>query len=205
MPFEEVSAAGASQLDHAALEGDDVELWLIRCPPGFDPSELHDRKVDLTREDSTPIGTGSQATGYCLRPIPACESAGVVGVFPSARRKRWLIGKPVTQQFAVSLAPSAVAAAGASSAAPTPLPLVPQVQGLRLRHAFVGAVPPPPAATPAAEGGGRKRAAEESVSGESKKKAKKKSEGGGGGSEAKEPSKKKAKKSGAAVQRSSVA
>ena len=78
MPFEEVSAAGASQLDHAALEGDDVELWLIRCPPGFDPSELHDRKVDLTREDSTPIGTGSQATGYCLRPIPRARAPGLL-------------------------------------------------------------------------------------------------------------------------------
>ena len=186
MPFDSVSAAGASLCDHAALERDDVELWLIRCPPGFDPSELHDRTVDLTQE-ATPLGTGSQATGYCLRPIPAAESSGMVGVFPSAGRKRWMVGKPVAQQFAVSATPSAAAAA-VSSHAPTPLPPVPQVEGLRLRHAFIGGTVPPPAAAPPS----KKRAADEAPPAESKKKKAKKSDG-------KEPGKKKAPKDRKAV------
>ena len=189
MPFDVVSAAGSSQCDHAALEGDDVELWLIRCPPGFDASELHDRTIDLSQE-ATILGSGSQATGYSLRPIPACEGAGVVGVFPSAQRKRWLMGKPLARQFAISR----TAAGAASLVVPESLQTIPQVPGLRLRNASIGSSGPS-ASAPASD---RKRAADEPPPGsEGKKKSKKKSEAkAAAGKEAKaESGKKKAKKS----------
>ena len=184
MPFDPVSAAGTSQCDHASLEGDDVELWLIRCPPGFDTSELHDRSIDLSQA-TTLLGSGSQASGYTLRPIPACEGAGVVGVFPSAQRKRWLLGKPLARQFAISR----TAASAGSSQGPQPLPKIPQVPGLRLRNSSIGSTGPPAAPPPPS----RKRAADEPLpGGEGKKKSKKKSEGKA------ESGKKKAKKSAAA-------
>jgi|TARA_B110000196_G_C20860227_1_gene526983 hypothetical protein len=171
MPFDAVSAAGPSQCDHATLEGDDVELWLIRCPPGFDTAELHERTIDLSQGGPTVLGSGSQASGYSLRPIPAIESAGVVGVFPSAQSKRWLLGKQIARQFAISRTP----AGAASSAGAQRLPTILQVPGQRLRNAAIGSIGNDIVAPPAPS---RKRAAEEPPAGsEGKKKSKKKSEG----------------------------
>ena len=173
MGFESVSAADPSQCDHGTLEGDNIELWLIRCPPGFQASELHDRTIDVSQGLSM-IGEGSQATGYCLRPIPACESAGVVGVFPSARHKRWLLGKPLTRQFAVTLAPQTLVAA--SSEGPRPLPPVARVEGLCMRNALPG-VTHPPVAPKVLESGKRarpKKSEAEAGDEPSKKKKKKK-------------------------------
>ena len=177
MPFDVVSAAGASQCDHATVEGGDVELWLIRCPPGFDASELHERTIDLSQGGATELGSGSQASGYSLRPVPAIESAGVVGVFPSAQRKRWLLGKPLARQFAISRTP----AGAVTSARAERLPTILQVPGQRLRNAAIGRVGDDIVAPPS----NRKRVAEEPAGSEAKKKSKK-SEG-----------KKKAKKSAA--------
>lgn len=189
MPFDAVSAAGSSQCDHATLEGDDVELWLIRCPPGFDAAELHERTIDLSQGGATVLGSGSQASGYSLRPIPAIEGAGVVGVFPSAQRKRWLLGKPLARQFAISRTP----AGAASTVGAQRLPTILQIPGQSLRNAAIGTIGndivAPPAPAPASS---RKRAAEEAPAGsEGKKKSKKKSEGKA------ESGKKKAKKSAA--------
>lgn len=179
MPFESVSAAEDSQCDHRTIESDDVELWLIRVPPNFVPAELHDRTIDLSKE-STALGEGSQATGYCLRSAPAHESAGIVSVFPSTRHKRWLLGKPVTRQLNVTLAP--VAASASLEAAP-PLPRVPCTEGLGLRPAPPGGPAPPATARPAEADGaqpggeGKKRARnkgdKEGKEGGSKKKSKK--------------------------------
>ena len=177
MPFDVVSAAGSSQCDHATVEGGDVELWLIRCPPGFDASELHERTIDLSHGGATELGSGSQASGYSLRPVPAIESAGVVGVFPSAQRKRWLLGKPLARQFAISRTP----AGAVTSARAERLPTILQVPGQRLRNAAIGSVGNDIVAPPSS----RKRVAEEPAGSEAKKKSKK-SEG-----------KKKAKKSAA--------
>ena len=176
MGFASVSAGEPSHCDHEHVEGGDVELWLIRCPPGFDLSELHDRKVKA--DETTLLGSGSQSTGYCLRPLPPCEAAGIVGVFPSSRRKRWLLGKPVARQFAVSLAPAGQNPALRAEACD--LPQVPQIKGLRMRHFSPGeAVPKPPAP--------REKRADEPQPSESKK-VKKKGDIEGG-------AKKKAKKS----------
>tara|TARA_B110001452_G_scaffold164561_1_gene137282 strand:+ start:589 stop:1119 length:531 start_codon:yes stop_codon:yes gene_type:complete len=154
MPFESVSAAEDSQCDHRTIESDDVELWLIRVPPNFQPEELHDRTIDLSRE-STALGEGSQSTGYCLRSAPAHESAGIVSVFPSTRHKRWLLGKPVARQLNVTLA---LSTASASLGAARPLPRVPCTEGLGLRPAPPGGPAPPPTARAAEADDGKKRA-----------------------------------------------
>lgn len=172
MPFESVSAAVDSQCDHRTIEGDDVELILIRVPPNFQPAELHGRTIDLSRE-STALGEGSQATGYCLRSAPAHESSGIVSVFPSKRHKRWLLGKPVTRQLNVTLAPST---ALASLEAAPPLPPVPYTKGLGLRPAPPGGPAPPATAIP--------EEADSSQPGDGKKKARK-SDGKDGGSKKK--------------------
>lgn len=126
-------------VDYADVKSKDCELWLIRCPPGFDVSAL----------DGHQAGTSevSRGSGFELRPTPACEAAGLISAFPSAKKKRWVTGKPFARQFVVTkTAPKVEPAANHKkewvAGLGQPLPPVPQKVGMRLRHAFVGGAKP---------------------------------------------------------------
>ena len=152
----------APPLDHSHVKSEDIELWAIRCPPGFDASQLEG--LDMAADRVT------QGEGFEVRPAPSDESDAVLSAFPSAKKGRWLLGKPFSRQLVVSLpeAPKKAAAA----APPPPLPPVPKIPGLRLRHIFLGGTMP---AAVAAAPSSRKRtaASEEADAAKAAKKAKK--------------------------------
>ena len=130
---------GHPTIDFAAVKGDEVELWAISVPPGFDASRLEG--LDVTSD--TALGNGFE-----LRGAPAIECSPILAAFPSAKKKRWLLGKPFSKQLVVSVPPPPHSAA--TDKLPPPLPPVPMVPGLRLRTMHLGGTLPPRASAPGA-------------------------------------------------------
>lgn len=167
----EDAVVSAPAIDHATAKADDVELWAIRVPPGFDVSKL----------DQLQLGAaGASGDGFALRETPAGESASSITAFPSAKKGKWIPGKGFARQFSVVMAPPEPHAS--SSMAPPPgLPPVEQKRGFRLNRPFpdIAPEPPPPvrAAVPKNAAASRKRPAEDTPppsKSESTKKAAKK-------------------------------
>ena len=121
------------EVDYADTKSDEIELWAIRCPPGFDVSQL----------EGLDVSAAGAASGdsFEVRAAPMSECETVVSVFPSSKKKRYLVGKTFTRSLVVSIPPPPVAPSAA--VLPPPLPPVPQVQGLRLRNMFLGGTLPP--------------------------------------------------------------
>mmetsp|Transcript_23113 Transcript_23113/g.58965 ORF Transcript_23113/g.58965 Transcript_23113/m.58965 type:complete len:191 (+) Transcript_23113:19-591(+) len=132
-------ACNSGPVDHADVKSGDVELFVIRCPPGFDATRLHGTMVQLS-EHASSLAEDGDDEGFVLRPTPACESQGLACAFPSSKKQRYVLGKTIARQFAVSerVAASVASASAADDAPPPPLPPVPQIPGLRLRHSLVG-------------------------------------------------------------------
>ena len=193
MPSEWLEVApGAGACDASSANDDDVELWAIRCPKGFDVNALQGVKVGL-QPDGAPVAL---TKGYALGPVPAHESANLLGVLPTASNKGWTTAKPFARQFSVSLQPTAPDwPIGMEE--PGPLGPVPQKEGLRLRHAFWGGKLPAgtpiagPRTRPRGASAGSAAAAEPSTPGagssSGKKKAKKDAAAAGGGAAAAVP------------------
>lgn len=151
-------------VDYADVKSGEVELWVIRTPPGFDASRLHGANISIgeaASSSSSGVATAAApapdggSDGFVIRPTPQCESEGLVCAFPSGKKQRYVLGKSFARQFAVSeqIGAATAAVADASAAPPPPLPPVPQIAGLRLRHMFMGGatvVPP----TGGSSGGG---------------------------------------------------
>ena len=157
---------GEPVVDFKALKGDEVELWSIRVPPGFDVSKLNGVTVN---DDGAPIQGGS----FVMSAAPAAECEAVVSAFPSSKKKRWLLAKPFAKQYVVHvLPPTDVAAA---STEPLPLPPVPQHTTLRMRNPTLRELPLGPTATTAGAAGfkSRKRTADADAADGEHKKAKK--------------------------------
>ena len=121
-------------VDHSAIKGDNIELWAIRVPPGFDATQLD----GLELNSASGIVSGD---GFDLRDAPAVECEHILPAFPSAKRKRWVLAKPFARQLVVSIAPPPVSTA--AQGVPPPLPPVPMASGLRLRSTFLGGTLPP--------------------------------------------------------------
>ena len=140
----------APMVDYADVKSGDVELWLIRCPPGFDYTQLHGK----------PAIPMQASGGITLRSVPSCETEGLIGAFPSLKKQRYMLGRPFTRQMVVTLPASA---ATASEVPPTTLPPVPQHRRLTLRNPYelpqVSSDPVPPSST-------RKRSRNESETAE---------------------------------------
>lgn len=125
----------APPLDYAQTKGEDIELWAIRVPPGFDASQL----------DGLAVGeAGAEGDGFVMKQMPEVECDATVCAFPSAKKKRWLVAKPFARQLVVSVPPPPLAAS--ASSVPPPLPPVPQVPGLTFRQTSVFMSAPEPAA-----------------------------------------------------------
>jgi hypothetical protein len=117
----------APSVDFSDTRDDSVELWAIRCPPGFDASRL----------DGLSMGElGAEGDGFALAAAPSGGELAVLSAFPSAKKNRWLLGKGFARQFVVSVPPPPDAPS--AMVQPEPLPPVPQKPGLRLRHSFPG-------------------------------------------------------------------
>lgn len=166
-------------IDHADIKSDEIELWAIRCPPGFDVSQLEGL-------DMSAAGTAS-GDGFEVRTAPMSECESVVSVFPSAKKKRYLVGKQFARNLVVSMPPPPAAASAA--VLPPPLPPVPPPQGLRLRNMFLGGTLPPARAQPAPAKSSRKRSAPDAGGGSAAA-----AEGGGGGETAEAKAARKAAK-----------
>eukprot|EP00967_Tisochrysis_lutea_P040283 scaffold48368_cov32-Tisochrysis_lutea.AAC.1 len=121
----------------ARFDQDDVELFLFRVPPGFDPSALHGLKLPIDA-DETCVGDDGR---FALRPVPLCESAAMVPAFPSKDLGRWVTTRPFAAQYSVVLRPPTTSER--MPVGPGELPEIPQLQGLRLRHPFKGGEMPP--------------------------------------------------------------
>lgn len=128
-------------VDYSEIKGDDVELFAIRVPPGFDYHHLDGLRFDTA-------GSSTQGDGFTLREAPVVESEALLSAFPSAKKNRWVAAKPFVRQLVVSMPPPEQAAAAESL--PPPLPPVPQIQGLRLRRVLQSELPPRPSSAPAA-------------------------------------------------------
>ena len=161
--WEAVGVDGTSALDASELSSGDVELWMIRCPTGFDAAQLDGLKVKASQLETLDCAVGS--SGARLRSVPACEADGFVGLLPDKNRKRWQLSAPFARTLMVT---SAAAAATTTTAAgldvPRPLPPVPPVSGLRMRRARDGlpAAPQPSKRKrhEAGDGGGKPEGAE---------------------------------------------
>jgi hypothetical protein len=128
-----------SPVDYSDVKKD-CDLWMIRCPPGFDVAQLDGHQLADGAGEAP-----SRGAGFVLRPVPSCEAEGLASAFPSAKKKRWLLGKAFARQFVVTVPPTAEPPATDDDVSvPRPLPKPPQASGLRLRHAFVGGALPPP-------------------------------------------------------------
>ena len=126
-------------IDHANTEADDVSLWALRIPPGFDASRLNGLEID-------PSGV-TYGDGFEIREMPVVEAANIVSAFPSAKKNRWMVAKPFVRQLAVIVPPPK--AEPSASEVPPPLPPVPPPTArLRLSRPFPD-VPTP--AVPASE------------------------------------------------------
>ncbi len=135
--FSACAPAKGALFDWSEVKKPDVELWAIRLPPGFDASRLGGHTL---RGDDGAACSSSDDGGFTLRPIPVCEAEGLLGAFPSAKKQRWIAGKPITRQFAVTVPPGPLPPPAAHIAdLGRPLPPVPPVPGLRLRQPFAGA------------------------------------------------------------------
>lgn len=122
-------------IDYATTKSDDVELWAIRVPPGFDPAKL---------DSLTLRADGASGDGFTVRSAPAAEAGSIVPAFPSAKKNRWMLGKPFTRQLVVVVPPPSAHAHAA--VVPPPLPPVPQVGGMRLSRPYPELKAPLPAA-----------------------------------------------------------
>ena len=138
-------------IDFAQTKPDEVELWAIRVPPGFDVSRLDELSVS---------SAGARGDGFTLRAAPGLESGSIISAFPSAKKNRWMLGKAFARQLTV-VVPPPPADTGAASV-PPPLPPVPPKRGLRLSRPFPDIAPH---ATPANVGpaSSRKRATKEAA------------------------------------------
>ena len=105
MASEWVTVPSGTSPAPVAVDDDDVELWAIRCPKGFDLDALQGVRVGL-QPDGPPVAL-SRAPGYALGPVPAHESANLVGVLPSASDNGWTTAKPFARQFSVTMQASA--------------------------------------------------------------------------------------------------
>lgn len=135
----DVDAKMSSTCDHSDVEGSNMELFLFRCPPGYDASKLHG--VELVLDSGDPLELPDST--HCLRAVPACESISLRGVFPCGKRKQWELGKPFARQFAVGPRSRDTAWAPGLQSGNGELPPVKQSPGLRLRHSFMGGNPIP--------------------------------------------------------------
>ena len=84
-------------IDYSTTKSDDVELWAIRVPPGFDASRLDGLTLDTAG--------GARGDGFTVRAAPTCDPRLVVSAFPSTKKNRWVVGKPFTRQLAVIMDP----------------------------------------------------------------------------------------------------
>ena len=119
-------------IDHKALKGDDVELWSIRVPPGFDVAALDG--ITVGSDGATTTLRGADGTSFMLQAAPAAECEPVVSAFPSAKKGRWLLAKSFARQYVVSAPPPGTKDSAAKD--PPPLPPVPQLTSLRMRNPF---------------------------------------------------------------------
>ena len=143
-------------IDYSAIKGDNIELWAIRVPPGFDATQLDGLTL------SSASGGAASGDGFELRTAPAAECGHVLAAFPSVKRKRWLLGKPFSRQLVVSIPPPPVSSAAQGT--PPPLPPVAMASGLRLRSTFLGGTLPQ-RSTASAASAPRKRKSEANASG----------------------------------------
>ena len=135
------SAILRSQIDIADVKDEDVELWVIRCPPGFDVSRLHGQTINVADASECSNTTDSSSGNrVIIRPTPACESEELICALPSMKKQRYVVSKPFAKQFAVTEEIGHVAS-GAVSAVPAQLPPVPQLPGLRLRNRNAESIP----------------------------------------------------------------
>ena len=149
------ASVGEPTTDYTATKDDDVELWMIRCPPDFDPSQLHGAAFQFDPNDSQSASSSSQslmlhhssADEVVLNAVPRVESQGFICAMPSAKKQRWMLAKHFARQFAISggrssSGGSSVATAPAHHDAPrATLPPVPMKPNLRLRGLM--AIPDP--------------------------------------------------------------
>ena len=84
-------------IDYAETKADDVSLWALRIPPGFDPARLNGLTLD-------PAGV-TIGDGFEIREMPVAETARMISAFPSAKKNRWLVAKPFVRQLAVIVPP----------------------------------------------------------------------------------------------------
>ena len=146
------ASVGEPTTDYTATKDDDVELWMIRCPPDFDPSQLHGAAFQFDPNDSQSASSSSQslmlhhssADEVVLNAVPRVESQGFICAMPSAKKQRWMLAKHFARQFAISggrssSGGSSVATAPAHHDAPrATLPPVPMKPNLRLRGCWGG-------------------------------------------------------------------
>ena len=118
-------------IDHKVLKGDDVELWSIRVPPGFDVAALDG--VTIGSNGATTV-RGADGASFTLQVAPAAECEPVVSAFPSAKKGRWLLAKSFSRQYVLTAQPPGIKEIAAQS--PPPLPPVPQLTSLRMRNPF---------------------------------------------------------------------
>ena len=136
--FEECPV-NAPVVDYAQTKGDGIELWAIRLPPGFDPSRLDGLTLD---------SLGASGDGFTVREAPSVETASMLAAFPSAKKNRWMLGKPFARQLVVRVPPPATHAS--AEVPPPPLPRPPQVRSMRLCRPYkVPEMCAPPAAAAA--------------------------------------------------------
>ena len=83
-------------VDYKKTKDEDIELWAIRIPPGFDASRL---------DGLTLSAAGARGDGFTVRAQPSCDPKLVVSAFPSSKKNRWVQAKPFTRQLAVIMDP----------------------------------------------------------------------------------------------------
>ena len=143
--WEEVEIDGHAACEYAEVKGSEVEVWMIRCPPGFDVSTLDGLKMNMASLDAPNCTVGGD--GLMLQAVPAHETANHSVAFPDTAGKRWRLSKQFTRQFALV---NEVDTTLNSDIQPTEKPPVPQTGFLRLRTSHPGGVhtSPPVVADP---------------------------------------------------------
>ncbi|KAL3897025.1 MAG: hypothetical protein SGPRY_013141, partial [Prymnesium sp.] len=129
--------------DYSDFKAKGNELWLIRCPPGFDASQLEGLEIDEAALTSGATSLGTEGLSLC--PTPLIECAHHMVALPSSHANRWRVGKVPSRHFALLHSHDAK---WATPCSPSALPAPPKHVGLHNRHPSLLAEAERPACEP---------------------------------------------------------